>query len=182
MATNQLADSVKPSPAFNDIEIQIPSDLVFERVVRESAVVVAKYLGFDEERVADLQLAVSEAVTNAIEHGNNCDINVKVGVKFYIHKNQLAVQVNDRGQWSGASSEVQATPDVFDMEDRLDHDLTRGMGIFLIQKLVDNVDVRSNAQGTEFTMWFNLTKGPNNPLSFNIELAGPDQKSGPNHE
>jgi len=175
MATNQLADTVNPSsaPAFNDIEIQIPSDLVFERVVRESAVVVAKYLGFDEDRVADLQLAVSEAVTNAIEHGNNCDINVKVGVKFFVTSDRLAVQVTDRGQWNMAANEGDSAPDSLDMEYRLEHDLTRGMGIFLIQKLVDNVDVRSNAQGTEFTMWFNLTKGPNK--SFNIELEGPDK-------
>lgn len=172
MATDQL-EAVRQPPAFNDIEIQIPSDLVFERVVRESAVVVAKYLGFDEDRVADLQLAVSEAVTNAIEHGNNCDINIKVGVKFFIHRNQLAVQVTDRGQWSGAGQAVEDVPDSLNMEDRLEHDLTRGMGIFLIQKLVDNVDVRSIENGTEFTMWFNLSKGPNNnPVSFNIEVEG----------
>ncbi len=178
MATNQLEEVRPTSPVFNDVEIKIPSDLVFERVVREGAVVVAKHLGFDEDRVADLQLAVSEAVTNAIEHGNNCDINVKVGVKFYVHSDQLAVVVSDRGQWSGAATKVEDTPDSLDMEDRLDHDLTRGMGIFLIQKLVDNVDVRSNDQGTEFTMWFNLTKGPNNPAQFNIQLEGPDPIGG----
>jgi serine/threonine-protein kinase RsbW len=175
MATNQLEEVRTPPPAINDIEINIPSDLVFERVVRESAVVVAKYLGFDEDRVADLQLAVSEAVTNAIEHGNNCDINVKVGVKFLVHHDRLAVVVSDRGQWGGATTAVQDAPDSLDMEDRLEHDLTRGMGIFLIQKLVDNVDVRSNDQGTEFTMWFNLKKGPNNPALFNIEVEGPEK-------
>ncbi len=173
--SNQVAEVVYHPRAFNDIEIQIPSDLVFERVVRESAVVVAKYLGFDEDRVADLQLAVSEAVTNAIEHGNNCDINIKVGVKFYISSDKLAVQVNDQGKWNEGSNAVEDSPDSLDMEDRLEHDLTRGMGIFLIQKLVDNVDVRSNEKGTEFTMWFNLNKGSSNPVSFNIELEGPEK-------
>ncbi len=175
--TVHLEEAVSP-PAFNDIEINIPSDLVFERVVRESAVVVAKYLGFNEDRVADLQLAVSEAVTNAIEHGNKCDINIKVGVRFYVHSDRLAVQVNDQGKWNAAESTVDDTPDSLDMEDRLEHDLTRGMGIFLIQRLVDNVDVRSNDQGTEFTMWFNLSQGPNNPAHFNIELEGPDKIAG----
>jgi serine/threonine-protein kinase RsbW len=168
--SNQLAEAVNQPRAFNDIEIQIPSDLVFERVVRESAVVVAKYLGFDEDRVADLQLAVSEAVTNAIEHGNNCDINIKVGVRFFVNSDRLAVQVTDQGKWNEAANAVDDAPDSMDMEDRLDHDLTRGMGIFLIQKLVDNVDVRSNEKGTEFTMWFNLSKGSSNPI--NIEVEG----------
>jgi serine/threonine-protein kinase RsbW len=178
MATNQLEEVHTSSPAFNDIEINIPSDLVFERVVRESAVVVAKYLGFDEDRVADLQLAVSEAVTNAIEHGNNCDINVKVGVKFFVHHDQLAVVVTDRGQWGSAETTVDEVPDSMNLEERLEQDLTRGMGIFLIQKLVDNVDVRSNDQGTEFTMWFNLTKDANNQSLFNIEVERPDKHLG----
>jgi serine/threonine-protein kinase RsbW len=142
----------------NDIEINIPSDLVFERVVRESAVVVAKYLGFDEERVADLQLAVSEAVTNAIEHGNQSVLDLKVGVKFLITKDHLAIKVTDKGRWEGASAAFEDTPDALDMEDRLDHDLTRGMGMFLIQKLVDNVQLHSDDNGTEFTMWFNIVK------------------------
>ena len=30
----------------DNVEINIPSDMVFERVVRESALVVAKHLGF----------------------------------------------------------------------------------------------------------------------------------------
>lgn len=173
MGTNQLEQVRSITPAFNDVEIQIPSDLVFERVVRESAVVVAKYLGFDEDRVADLQLAVSEAVTNAIEHGNNCDINVKVGVKFFVNSDRLAVKVTDKGQWESAENRVDSAPDVFSLEDRLEQDLTRGMGIFLIQKLVDNVDVHSNDQGTDFTMWFNLNKGDTaHPLSMNIEMEG----------
>src|SRR5215217_6877799 len=97
MTRNHFIEGQTNEVAFNDIDIQIPSNLVFERVVRESAVFVARYLGFDEERVADLQLAVSEAVTNAIEHGNRSDIQVKVGVKFYINAGQLAVQVSDQG-------------------------------------------------------------------------------------
>ncbi|MEI6046393.1 MAG: ATP-binding protein [Chloroflexota bacterium] len=164
----------KQAPEFNDIEINIPSDLVFERVVRESAVVVAKHLGFSEERVADLQLAVSEAVTNAIEHGNNCDVSIKVGVKFFISSDQLAVQVTDKGKWDASSTALNDVPLELDMEDRLEQDLTRGMGMFLIQKLVDNVELRSNEEGTEFTMWFNIERGPNNISNLNIAMKGPD--------
>jgi serine/threonine-protein kinase RsbW len=153
-------DVAKPTETnpLNDIEINIPSDLVFERVVRESAVVVAKYLSFDEDRVADLQLAVSEAVTNAIEHGNQSILDLRVGVKFIITKDQLAIKVTDKGRWDKAATAFEDTPDALDMEDRLDHDLTRGMGMFLIQKLVDNVQLHSDDNGTVFTMCFNLRK------------------------
>ncbi len=178
MASDQLIEEPISALAFNDIDIQIPSDLVFEQVVRESAVFVAKYLGFDEERVGDLQLVVSEAVTNAIEHGNNSDINIKVGVKFYIKAGRLAVQVSDHGHWVEAAATVETALEDLDMEDRLAHNITRGMGMFLIERLVDNLDVKSSAKGTEFTMWFNLHKGdePDSPVSFNIET----QKADPN--
>jgi len=166
--------ATKQAPEFNDIEINIPSDLVFERVVRESAVVVAKHLGFTEERVADLQLAVSEAVTNAIEHGNNCDVSIKVGVKFFISSDKLAVQVSDKGKWEQGQAALDGTPLELDMEDRLEHDLTRGMGMFLIQRLVDNVELRSGDEGTEFTMWFNIERGPNNISNVNIAMQSSD--------
>jgi len=167
--------SVAMDTPLNAVEINIPSDIVFERVVRESALVVAKHLGFSEDRVADLQLAVSEAVTNAIEHGNHSDLHVKVGVKFLMTAEKLAVQVTDKGQWHAAQAVLQATPTKWDLEDRLDHDLTRGMGIFLIQKLVDDVELHSDEQGTQFTMWFNLDKGLNNVGNVNIELQGPEK-------
>lgn len=158
----------------NDIEIKIPSDLVFERVVRESAVVVARHLGFSEERVSDLQLAVSEAVTNAIEHGNNGDTKIKVGVKFFTNRDQLGVQVTDQGRWENAENILVDVPEALDMEDRLEHDMTRGMGMFLISQLADNTELKSSDKGTEFTMWFNIERGPNNANSMNIALQGPE--------
>lgn len=50
--------------------VNIPSVPIFERVVRASADEVGRALGFSAERVEDLKLAVSEAVNNAIDHGN----------------------------------------------------------------------------------------------------------------
>jgi hypothetical protein len=63
------------------------------------------------------------------------------------------------------------------MEERLERNMTRGMGMFLIEKLVDNIDIKSSNQGTEFTMWFNLHKGsqPYSPVSFNIEMQKAEQ-------
>jgi serine/threonine-protein kinase RsbW len=136
----------------NDVEINIPSDHVFERIVRDSAAVVARYLGFPDERTADLQLAVSEAVTNAIEHGNHNQHHVKVGVHFLLHADRLAIRVVDQG--GGMPSF--GTVDRPSIDDKLMEDSPRGLGIFLIQQLVDEVELRSDEGRTEFTMWFNI--------------------------
>jgi serine/threonine-protein kinase RsbW len=143
----------------NDVEIHIPSDHVFERIVRDSAAVVARYLGFPDERTADLQLAVSEAVTNAIEHGNHNQHHVKVGVQFLLLDDRLAVRVVDQGGGMPAFGPV----DRPSIDDKLLEDSPRGLGIFLIQQLVDGVELRSGEGRTEFTMWFNINDAQPQP-------------------
>src|SRR5690348_13717481 len=143
----------------NEVEIHIPSDHVFERIVRDSAAVVARYLGFPDERTADLQLAVSEAVTNAIEHGNHNQHHVKVGVQFLLLDDRLAVRVVDQGGGMPAFGPV----DRPSIDDKLLEDSPRGLGIFLIQQLVDGVELRSGEGRTEFTMWFNINDAQPQP-------------------
>jgi serine/threonine-protein kinase RsbW len=140
----------------NDVEISIPSDHVFERIVRDSALIVARHMGFDEDRTADLQLAVSEAVTNAIEHGNKGRIDVKVGVQFLLQNDRLAIRVVDRG------GQLPPLPGgaMPDLEEKLEDDVPRGLGLFLIEQLVDGVEMQAGDGRTEFTMWFDIKRTP----------------------
>jgi serine/threonine-protein kinase RsbW len=62
--------------------VNIPSNPIFERVVRASASEVGQAIGLPAERIEDLKLAVSEAVNNAIEHGNRSEIAKLVEVTF----------------------------------------------------------------------------------------------------
>lgn len=140
----------------NEVEIHIPSDHVFERIVRDSAAVVARYLGFPEDRTADLQLAVSEAVTNAIEHGNGGRFDIQVGVHFVLEHDRLAIRVIDQG---GAAPSLADHARV-SIDEKLEEDMPRGLGIFLIQQLVDGVETRTGDGRTEFIMWFNLKETP----------------------
>src|SRR5689334_4502515 len=102
----------------NQVEINIPSTFEFERVVRQSTAVLAKQLNLSEERSADLMLAVSEAVTNAIEHGNQGQSSLKVGVKFIISDQHLTIKISDKGQWEAAPATLATIPDELDLETR----------------------------------------------------------------
>lgn len=62
------------------IELRLPSKLGYERVAMDTASSLARRMGFPEEKVESLKTAISEAVTNAIEHGNQQDAGVKVVV------------------------------------------------------------------------------------------------------
>lgn len=142
-------------PGSEVVDISIPSDQVFERLVRDGAVAVARWLGFSEERLADMQLAVSEAVNNAIEHGNKNDARYRVGVRFIVRNDRLAVQVVDQGTGLAASRLTEGRPSI---ADKLEHgeESPRGLGIYLIEQLVDDVELQSDEQGHSFIMWFNL--------------------------
>jgi anti-sigma regulatory factor (Ser/Thr protein kinase) len=52
------------------------------------------------------------------------------------------------------------------------------MGIFLIQNLADNTELKPSEEGgTQFTMWFNIRSGDNNSHNVNIEMEGPEPVS-----
>ena len=50
-------------------ELQLPNTLGSEKIAMEKVTLVAKSMGFENERIEDLKTAIAEACTNAIEHG-----------------------------------------------------------------------------------------------------------------
>jgi serine/threonine-protein kinase RsbW len=119
----------------NTIELRLPSRLGYEKVAMNTAASVAKLMGFSEERVEDLKTAVAEACINAIEHGNKLDEGLTVGVILSIDRNSLEVKVTDTGS---GPQHATAAPDI-DKKMHGEED-ARGMGMFLIQALVDEAE------------------------------------------
>jgi anti-sigma regulatory factor (Ser/Thr protein kinase) len=72
---------------------------------------------------------------NAMEHGNRFDVDVPVSVEVLRTGDRLAVRITD----SGGGSE-QSVPEVPDLDAKLAGLQTaRGWGLFLIEKMVDEV-------------------------------------------
>ena len=119
----------------NIIELTLPSRLGYEKVAMNTAASVAKLMGFSDDRVEDLKTAVAEACINSMEHGNQLNEALKVGVVLSVTEDSLEIQVTDEG--SGAQGGV-PVPDI----DKKMHgeESPRGMGMFLIQSLVDEAE------------------------------------------
>ena len=117
------------------VELRVPSRMGYEKVAMGTAASVAKLMGFPDARIEDLKTAIAEACINAIEHGNHMNENLCVGVTLSTHDNILEVKVLDNG--SGIS-DPPPKPDI----DRKMHgeEDPRGMGMFLIQSLVDEAE------------------------------------------
>jgi serine/threonine-protein kinase RsbW len=119
----------------SSIELRLPSRLGFEKVAMNTAASVAQLMGFDDDRVEDLKTAVAEACINAMEHGNKLDETLIVGVVMSMSPNSLEVKVLDNGEGPKGHGTV---PDI----DKKMHEEEepRGMGMFLIESLVDEVE------------------------------------------
>ena len=124
------------------VEVRLPSRMGFEKVAMSTAASVAKLMGFPESRIEDLKTALAEACINAIEHGNRLNETLKVGVILSASSDALEVKVLDDG--SGMKTHP-AKPDI----DRKMHgeEDPRGMGMFLIQALVDEAEWVTGSNG-----------------------------------
>jgi len=124
------------------VEMRLPTKLGYEKVAMSTAASVAKLQGFPEDRIEDLKTAVAEACINAIEHGNRLDEKLSVGVVLKAGTDTLEVKVLDDGK---GISKQPPKPDI----DRKMHgeEDPRGMGMFLIQALVDEVEWVPGADG-----------------------------------
>jgi serine/threonine-protein kinase RsbW len=124
------------------VEVRLPSRMGYEKVAMSTAAAVAKLMGFPLDRVEDLKTAVAEACINAIEHGNRLNEGLSVGVVLSSVDDALEVKVIDDGK---GLNKLPPRPDI----DRKIHgeEDPRGMGMFLIQALVDEAEWVKGANG-----------------------------------
>lgn len=129
----------------SSVEVRLPSELGFEKVALSTAASMATLMGFSQDRVEDLKTAVAEACINAIEHGNQLDDSLSVGVVLSTTEDQLEVKVIDDGV---GIDEKPADPNM-DLK-MLGEEDPRGMGMFLIQALVDEAEWHKGPPGKSF--------------------------------
>jgi serine/threonine-protein kinase RsbW len=124
------------------VELRLPSKLGFEKVAMQTAAGVARLMGFPDDRIDDLKTAVAEACINAIEHGNRFDERLSIGIVLSMEDGKLEVKILDSG--SGMQKKIHP-PDI----DRKMHgeEQARGMGMFLMQALVDEAEWTQTPHG-----------------------------------
>ena len=129
----------------NSVEVRLPSELGFEKVAMSTAAGVAQMMGFSADRIEDLKTAVAEACINAIEHGNRMDTSLRVNVELATSDTELEIRVSDEGD--GPES-LPASPNI----DRkiLGEEDPRGMGMFLIEALVDEAEWHKGPPGKSY--------------------------------
>ena len=114
---------------------------------------VARRMGFPADRIEDIKTAVSEATTNAIEHGNNPNGDQKVLIILAPEGEKLEIAVKDQSD----TPFPPAGPAIPNLGDKLaGRSNSRGWGMFLIKELVDEVEFTSSRAGNEVRMVVHL--------------------------
>jgi len=123
-------------------------DSVLESVDRgeSAALEAAQQIGFGEDDLHKIGMAVREALVNAVVHGNRYSAQKKVHFLIVQDSASLTITVGDEGK----GFDLTRVPDPLAEENLLKES---GRGILLIQAFVDEFQVRRlHPQGTEVTM------------------------------
>lgn len=97
------------------------------------------------EKFINLQIACSEALINAIVHGNKEDESKHVFTNIKFNEVILTVSIKDEGE----GFDISKLPDPTSGENILKES---GRGVFIIRSLVDEFHCNSSKNGTEFIL------------------------------
>jgi serine phosphatase RsbU (regulator of sigma subunit)/anti-sigma regulatory factor (Ser/Thr protein kinase) len=133
-------------------EFELPSEPGNERRAFALVVESVNGLGLPDAQLERLKTAVAEGTMNAIEHGNHNDPLVPVGIKASVEGEDLVVRITD-----GGGSDNLDRPEAPDLEAKLEgRQKPRGWGLFLIESMVDEMDVKSDGTTRTVELIFHL--------------------------
>jgi len=116
-----------------------PNNLI---TIEEFVNYFAMDLQLGEEKLSALLLAVTEAATNAIKHGNKCDCNKLVKIDVTVDGDTLRIVVKDEGKGFDPSQ----VPDPTEPDNLLKDS---GRGLYLMKVYMSDLKFNFTPSGTE---------------------------------
>lgn len=130
-----------------EVDIVVPNKTRYLSFIGEIGERIAtewnRYTGNREALAYHLNLVLTEAMVNAIEHGNSENPNQTVHVAIRVLPDQLCIKVYDQGQGFDLDSVPPPSSEP---------PAERGRGIFLIKSLMDYVCYRKIDSGNVLEM------------------------------
>ncbi|MBI9071617.1 MAG: ATP-binding protein [Melioribacteraceae bacterium] len=121
---------------------QYPSNPELLPEIEEFVIEIARKAGIKEDQLDNLALAVAEASSNSILHGNKMDKNKKIKITFNIHDDKYEIIFKDEG----TGFIVEDVPDPTIPENILKEN---GRGIHIMNTFLDDLKYNFTDDGTE---------------------------------
>ncbi len=148
-----LPEAKKDGEGWREVaRFEIPSEPGNERLAMDRVADVIAGFDLPVTQADRLKTAVSEATMNAMEHGNKYRRDTPAQITVFRGDRSLRVDVTDHG--GGAAIPEAELPD---LEAKLEGlQSPRGWGLFLIQNMVDEMNVRADEQHHTVELIVNL--------------------------
>lgn len=132
------------------IKICIESDLIYLPILRKTVRAICSSVIHDEEIFQDIDLALTEALSNVIDHAYRNEPGYEIQILVTLYPEEVLLQIID----SGLKNPKTDKPSL-----QLDFDLNKvesipesGRGLFLIHQLMDKVAYKSEDGKNILTM------------------------------
>ena len=127
--------------AKSTLVVKIPSETSYLALVRDLTKRMAEAAGFPEATADRLALAVDEATTNVIEHAYKGAADQEIELRFEDRGAEFRVELIDTGKMV----DPRTVPRV-DLERFVTERRTGGLGMHLMEKIMDSVTFRRSAR------------------------------------
>lgn len=107
----------------------------------------ANRFGFNDREVSNLRLAVDEACTNIIKHAYDYDEDQMVEITVSFEHDQIQISLIDHGE--AFDPDTYSKPD---LKKQMKKKKRGGVGVYLIRKLMDEVNYLKTKNGNEIRM------------------------------
>ncbi|SDT15494.1 serine/threonine-protein kinase RsbW [Paenibacillaceae bacterium GAS479] len=141
------------------ITLKLPAKSDYLDLIRLTLYGVATKIGFTYEEIEDMKVAVSEACNNAVLYAYagrlDTEPHGEMEVSFVRTVDSLSIVVKDEGHSFDAASVAQKSEPLHGKS--IQDIQAGGLGLYLMQALMDEVEVRSE-KGTEVVLTKRLEK------------------------
>jgi serine phosphatase RsbU (regulator of sigma subunit)/anti-sigma regulatory factor (Ser/Thr protein kinase)/TolA-binding protein len=130
-------------------QLKVPAKIEYLGELRDFVTKVGRRHGFSERVINAFKLSIDEAATNIIKHAYR-DWEGDITIRAIVKKHSLTIVLIDQGKY-------------FDPRQVSDPDLQRyvdigkkgGLGIFIMRRLLDDIDYRKTEEGNELLLFKN---------------------------
>jgi len=124
--------------------VKLSSDLQNLRVIEKMIDDISLSMDLSDEVYGNILVATIEAANNAIVHGNKLDPDKEISVDMTVTGKELKVSILDQGN----GFDFEHVPDPTAPENR---EKINGRGVFLMQRLSDNILFKEHGRFVELT-------------------------------